>query len=466
MNLQVAVADIADCQKELTIEIGADDVKTEYGKAYEAYARYAKVPGFRPGNVPKSIVKQRFAKEINGEVIQQILPHALGHAIEDHKLKVIGSPEVNTDEIKVKEGEALKFTARVTVIPDFELKDYKGLKLTKRVAIVTDEKIAQVMQELREGAAQLVPVEDRPSQLGDFVSINIVGKYVDAPEQEDLKTEDLTIELGGQGVQEEFTTNLTGVKEGDVKEFTVKYPEDFTSEGLAGKTLNFTATVSAVKIKELPELDDNFAQEMAEEYSEEYKTIDEMHAKVRENLIANAGVEAENDLRDEMLESLAKDYDFPLPEPLVERQANSRLQEFVQRLFRSGVPPQAARQINWEERQAEERKRAQNDVRLALLLGAVADAEKINVTREDLDSEIERIAASVGQSVDEIEARLTKEGSLSSIENRLRSDKVVNFLVSQAEITTEEYEEKEAAEENTAVVEEKALADEAGANAE
>ena len=125
------------------------------------------------------------------------------------------------------------------------------------------------MSELREGAAQLIPVEDRPSQLGDFVSINIVGKYVDTPEQEDLKTEDLTIELGGQGVQEEFTTNLTGVKEGDVKEFTVKYPEDFTSEGLAGKTLNFTATVSAVKIKELPELNDDFALEMAEEYSEE-----------------------------------------------------------------------------------------------------------------------------------------------------------------------------------------------------
>ena len=171
-------------------------------------------------------------------------------------------------------------------------------------------------------------------------------------------------------------------------------------------------------------------------------------------------------MRDELLEGLAKDYEFPLPEPLVERQANSRLQEFVQRLFRSGVPPQAARQINWEERQAEERKRAQNDVRLALLLGAVADAEKINVTREDLDNEIERIAASVGQTVDEIEARLTKEGSLSSIENRLRSDKVVNFLVSQAEITTEEYEEKETAEENTAVVEEKAQADEAGASAE
>ena len=260
MNLQVVVADIADCQKELTIEIPASDVQSEYNKAYDAYARYAKIPGFRPGKVPRAVVKQRYAKEIKGEVINNLLPHAIGHAIEDHKLKVIGSPNVNPDEIEIKEGEPLSFKSQVTVLPDFELKNYQGVTVTKRVARVTNEIVERTMEELRAQAAQLVPVEDRASQIGDFVSINLVGKYIDPPEEEDLKTEDLVIELGADGVQAEFNDNLTGVKEGEVKEFTVKYPEDFPSKGLVGKTLDFTATINSVKIKELPALDDEFAR--------------------------------------------------------------------------------------------------------------------------------------------------------------------------------------------------------------
>jgi trigger factor len=217
---------------------------------------------------------------------------------------------------------------------------------------------------------------------------------------------------------------------------------NFQAEGLAGKTLDFTATVNAVKAKELPELSDELAEELGEEFGAEYKTIEEMRAQIRENLKANAEAEAEGELRDALLKTLAQDYDFPLPEVLVEQQANSRLVDFLQRLYRSGMPPQAARQIDWEARKTEEMQRAANDVRIALLLGAISEAEKITVTREDLDNEIERIAEALNQSPEEVEARLTKEGGVSSIENRLRSDKVMEFLVSQAEITMEEFDNK------------------------
>ena len=151
-------------------------------------------------------------------------------------------------------------------------------------------------------------------------------------------------------------------------------------------------------------------------------------------------------MRDALLKTLAEGYDFPLPEPLVERQADSRIVDFLQRLYRGGMPPQAARQIDWDARKAEEMVRAANDVRLALILGAISEAEKITVTREDLDDEIEHIAEASNQSPEEIEARLTKDGSLSSIENRLRSDKVMELLVSQAEITIEEVDNKQATE--------------------
>lgn len=446
MNLQVAIADVADCQKELTIEIGANEVQEEYNKAYNGFARYAKVPGFREGKAPRAVIKQRFTKEIKSEVVKQLVPHALGHVIEEHKLRVIGEPSINGDDLVVKEGEPLAFKSLVYVLPEFELKNYQGLSLTKRIAQVTDEGVEQVIADLRETAAQLVPVEDRPSQAGDFVSVNLVGKYVDPVEEEDLKTEDLVIELGSEGVQSDFNDNLTGVQEGDERQFTVSYPTDFQSEGLAGKTLAFTATVNAVKIKELPELDDEFAEEIAEEYGEEYATLEEMRAQIRENLIANADAEADAALRDKLLSTLVQEYDFPLPDPLVQQQANSRLNNFLQQLFKSGMPPQAMQQINWEERKAVEVKNAITDVRLALILGMIAETEKIVVTQEDMDAEIERIADAVGQSPEEVEARLTKEEGMPNIVSRLRSDKVVDFLVSQAAITTEEYDPKEATE--------------------
>ncbi len=446
MNLQVAIADVADCQKELTIEIGANEVQEEYNKAYNGFARYAKVPGFREGKAPRAVIKQRFTKEIKSEVVKQLVPHALGHVIEEHKLRVIGEPSINGDDIVVKEGEPLAFKSLVYVLAEFELKTYKGLSLTKRIAQVTDEGVEQVIADLREQAAQLVPVEDRPSQTGDFVSVNLVGKYIDPIEEEDLKTEDLVIELGSEGVQVDFNDNLMGVQEGDERQFTVKYPEDFQSEGLAGKTLAFTATVNAVKIKELPELDDEFAEEIAEEYGEEYATIEEMRAQIREKLIANAEAEGEAEMRDNLLGGLVQEYDFSLPEPLVQQQANSRLNNFLQQLFRSGMPPQAMQQINWEERKAAELKNAITDVRLALILGLIAETEKIVVTQEDMDAEIERLADAVGQSPEEVEARLTKEDGMPNIVSRLRSDKVVDFLVSQAAITTEEFDPKQTTE--------------------
>ena len=446
MKVQVAIAEVADCQKELTIEIGANEVQEEYNKAYGSFSRYAKVPGFREGKAPRGIIKQRFAKEIKEEVLKQLIPHALGHAFEENKLRVIGDPAIEGEDIVLKEGEPLTFKSRVFVLPDFELKDYKGLKLTKRVVRVTDENVDKVIADLREGAAQLVPVEDRAAQAGDFVSINLVGKYVDAADTEDITTEDLVIELDSEGVQPDFNEQLMGVKEGEVKQFTVKYPEDFQAQGLAGKTLDFTATVNAVKIKEIPELNEEFVEELAEEYEEEYKTVEELRARILENLKANADAEAEGEMRDALLKTLAEGYDFPLPEPLVERQADSRLVEFLQRLYRSGMPPQAARQIDWEGRKAEEMGRAANDVRVALILGAISEAEKVTVTREDMDDEIEHIAEATNQSPEEVEARLTKEEGLSSIENRLRSDKVMELLVGQAEITIEEVDNKQATE--------------------
>lgn len=432
MKLEVAITDTAQCKKDLAIEVHADEVKQEFNKTYDVYLHNAKVPGFRPGHVPRGVIKQRFGKDIKDEVLGQLLPHALQHVISDHKLHVVGSPEIN--DLSFNEGEALRFKASVEIVPEFELQEYKGVKAAKRVARVTDEDVDHVLDQLREGGAQLVPIEDRPAQEGDYVSINLVGKYVEPPEAEDITADEVVIELGGEGVQPEFDEHLRGVKVGDGREFRVVYPEDFNAKGLAGKTLDFTATVTAVREKELPEADDEFAQELGQ-----FESLAELRQKLREDLERNAEGQAELRLRDELTEQVVKAYDFPLPDSMVEKQTSERLRDLIYRMIRSGIAPQAAEQINWEERRAEERIHAVRDVRTAIVIGYIADAENIEITPGEIEVEVAHMAAAAREPLDALRARLTKEGGLTSIENRLRYQKALDAIVKNAEITIEEF---------------------------
>ncbi len=442
MKLEVVVTDVSQCQKELAIEVSAAEVKAEFEKAYDAYTRYAKVPGFRPGRVPRGVVKQRFSKEAKDDVVGQLLPHALQHAITDNKLRVIGEPRIN--DFSVSEGEPLKFSVSVEVLPSFEVQEYKGLKATKQVARVADEDVDNVLQRWRESSAELVPVEDRAAQSGDFVTINLTGKYLDPQgphEEEGITANDLQIELGAEGVQPEFNDNLQNVKEGDVREFRVSYPADFSSPGLAGKTVDFSATVLSVKQKELPELDDDFAQEAGN-----YENLQDMRAKVRENLEQEANQRAESRLRDNLLEQILSQYDFEVPPSLTEQQAEDRTRELAMLMLRSGASPQVIREMNWQEQLKLARESAVRDVRAALVVARIGDAEGVSVTDEEVDAEIEKMAAARNESAEQLKARLTKEEAVSSIENRLRYQKAMNAVVNHAEVTTVEISATEEAE--------------------
>lgn len=442
MKVEVVVTDVSQCKKDLAVEVAAEEVKKEYDKAYDAYVRYVKVPGFRPGRVPRGVVKQRFSKEVKEEVIGQLLPHALQHVVVDHKLKVVGDPQIN--DITVAEGEAMKFKASIEVLPDFELKEFKGLKATKRVMRITDEDVDKVIERWRENAAEFVPIEDRPSQKGDFVSINLVGKYVEPKEtyeQEDLTAEDVQIELGSENVQPEFDENLMGVQAGDVREFRVNYPEDYDSKGLAGKAVDFTATVVAVREKELPELDDEFAKDNGD-----YLSLQDMRDKVREMLVSRAESEATSKLHDEVLDRLLEENDFDVPDSLIEKRASDRVREFAYSLMQMGLPPQATEGINWHQRIIEAREQAKRDVRAALLVSRIGEAEGISISQEEIDGEIEKMANDSGEELEELKARLTSDEAVSSIESRLRYRKSLEFIINNAEVAVEEITEDTKAE--------------------
>ncbi len=438
--MQVAVADLSQCRKDLTVEVPVEEVKAAFDKAYDAYARYVKIPGFRPGRAPRGVVKQRFAKEAKEEVVKNLVQHALEHAVADHNLHIVGHPQI--DDISVSEDEPMRFKATLEVMPEFELKEYKGLTLTKRIELVTDKDIDNVLERFRESSAEFVPVEDRPSQDGDFVSVNLVGKYVEPPEEEDLKSDDVQIEIGGSNVQSEFNENLRGVKANEVREFRVKYPDDFSSKGLAGKTIDFTANVVAIREKEAPALDDDFARDFGD-----YENLQQLRDKIRENLAETAEGRAESRLRDDAVKRIMEDYDFELPPALVEPQAAERTREFAYMLLRNGVPAQTIREMNWEERMNEARPQAERDLRLSMVLFKIGDAENIEINSQEIDEEIERMVQMAqmeggAEPADQLKARLTKDDSLSSIENRLRYQKAVETIVNHAQVTVEEIVEE------------------------
>ena len=419
------------------MEIPGDTVRAETDKIAADLARKVDVPGFRRGHVPKSVVKTRFRKELRDEMLSQILPHSLGDAIREKELKVIGEPSV--EDLKFKDDESIDVTFNLEVAPEFTLSKYQELPLTKNIYKVSDEDVDKSIEHLRERQTQLVPVEDRGAETGDLVTLNLAGQIPVAEDQpgepEEIKQQDLDVELGAAGVLKEFTEGLAGVKPGDLRTFTVEYPADYKPEKFAGRAVNYTAEVTAVRAKELPEIDDDFARTV----SEDFKTIDELRADIRSKLEHEAEHKSDSEFRSSTMEKLIDRNRFDVPEYVVEKQIDSRMNSLFRQMSGRGMDPRQL-QIDWEGIREGQRERAEREVRGSFILDHIAEKEKIEVSDEELSGEIRQYAESMGQSEEVLRARLTKEGSLDSITEQVRHRKALDFVIASAEIRTEEKE--------------------------
>ena len=462
--MKTEVADVSQTRKEIKIEIEAADVHAELERVTQEYARAVTVPGFRKGHAPVTVVRTRYKKDIQGDVLKRLVPEAVEQAIEQSGLQVIGQPDVHLDNENLDKlgQEPITLHAHVEVMPELALGEYRGLEAARRTRPVTDEEIERIIENLRETSASLQPVEDRAAEAGDTVTVDIQGRYVEPAEEEDINASDVDVVIGGEGVLAEFNENLTGVRPDEVRTFTVKYPEDFgpggakaegeeKKGGLAGKTVEYTATVSAVRRKEIPALDDDWVKSLGEE---EVETVEQLRARVRENLSKNAEHESEHRLRDEVLSQLIERHRFEVPETIVSYQANQILQSMIRDMISRGADPRT-QDINWEAMRDLVRERAGDDVRGSMLLERVAEAENIEVSQGEIDAEIESIAGGSRQSVEQVRAALTKQGGERSIADRLRNRKALDFLVQHARVREEEWRE-EAAETEAAAGEEQA----------
>jgi trigger factor len=422
------------CKREIELEIPAENVQKASEKVARDIARVARVPGFRPGKAPVTLIRRRFAEDIQGEVVQSLVPEYLGKALDEKKLVPVTRPEV--DKVEFKEGEPLKFRAIFEVLPEFELGDYKNLKVEIEAVDVGDAQVDKAIDELRDRSATFVPIEGRPAKDGDFVLIKLNGTPVGGGEQ--VQADNILCHLGAEETLESFTENLGGVSAGETKRFRSEYPKDYPDPKLAGKTYDYVVEVQELKEKKLPEATDEFAKDAASALGAEGSSIAnlaELRGKIRENLEAAKDQRQAAQAREKILDLLVKQHDFPVPEALVENQLDVRLERVVRSLVAQGLDPRAVN-VDWVSLRRRQHDRAVDDVKAELLLDRIATAEQIDATDEDVEKEIATFAERSGDSRTAIRARLTKQGALDRMKSKLRSDKTIEWLYRTAHIET------------------------------
>jgi trigger factor len=416
----------ATCRRELDLEIPADEVSKAMERVTKEFAKVARVPGFRPGKAPITLIRRRFADDIKGEVLQSLVPERVEKAVSEQKLTPVSQPKV--EQLDFNDGQALKFRAVFEVLPEFELGNYKDLQLEMPVMDVVDEDVTKTLEDMRERAAAFAPTEGRAVQDGDFVQLKLTG--TPEGEGEPLQADSVLCHIGAEETMAPFNENLRGVNIGDHKEFDVPYPADYPDAKLAGKTYHYSVDVLGIKTKKLPELNDDFAKDVSDAI-----TLDELNKKIREGLEHQRDHKQKDLLREKVLGEIVKLHDFPVPQSLVEHQMDVRLERVVRSLAQQGVDPRAVN-IDWVSLRKRNEDRAKDDVKAELIVDRIATAENIDVTEEEVEHELQHLAGHSNESAEAIRARLTKQGTLDRIKAKLRSDKTLDWLAQNARVST------------------------------
>ncbi len=415
------------CKREIELEIPADEVSKSMSKIARDIAKVARVPGFRPGKAPLTLIQRRFAEEIKGEMMQSLVPERLEKELSEKKLNPVTQPHLH--DVEFKEGEPLKFKAVFEVLPEFELGEYKNLEIEIPSMDVADEDVNKTLEEMRQRAAAFAPVEDRPIADGDYANLKLTGVPTGGG-AEPIQAENVLCHIGDENTLAEFNTHLRGARPGEHKKFDVVYPKDYPDPKLAEKTYHYNVEVLGIKEKKLPELNDDFAKDVSNE-----PTLDGLKAKVRENLEAARDQRQREVADNKILETLVARHDFPVPEALVENQMDSRLERVVRSLAAQGVDPRAVN-VDWVSMRQRQRERALTDVKAELLLDRIATAENIEATEEQLSQQIAALAGRGEESAEALRARLTKQGALDRMKSKLRSDLTLDWLYRNARIKT------------------------------
>jgi trigger factor len=433
-----------DCTRELVIDVSADDVAAAWRKVAANYRKYAKIPGFRAGKVPESVIRRRFAAEIRKEVIDTLLPERFNKAVNEQNLRPVGQPKVT--ELTLEDESPLHAKTVFEILPAFSIDGYKDVKVDKPSVEITEEEFQHELEHLRDSRATIEPVEEeRALQDGDWAEISYKGQIqppsspdssidpsATAPEgaaepqpveAQPIGGENTLVEIGGKDTVEAFTNSLRGVKPGQELKVEVIYPADYSEAKLAGKTVAYDVEVKAIKKRTLPELNDDFAKELGH-----YENYAALETSVREYIASRKRRSVEAETKDRLFAALAERFTFPVPESLVQDQIDTRLERGLRALAAQGMQPEQMRKLDFTRLRAAQRDSALAEVKTNVLLDRIAGEENITVSDEELDRELQIVSLQSREPLDALKVRLTKDGGLDRIREQLRRDKTASVL--------------------------------------
>ncbi|HKW96397.1 MAG TPA: trigger factor [Bryobacteraceae bacterium] len=418
---------VEGCRHSLDISVPVDTVDAETERVVNSFQKRAKLPGFRPGHAPPNLIRKQFAGDIRQQVLENLVPKFLNKELEKTDLRIVGTPDIS--DVQFERGQPLKFKAEFEVLPEIELKDYQNLSVAYQDPQITDEDVAKRLEELRDQKADYSNVDPRPIADGDYAVISI--ESISGVEGQPVKQNEMMLHIGGEDTVPAFTENLRGLTPGDEKDFDVTYPEDYGQSKLAGRTIRFHAVVKGIRKKELPELNDEFAQDLGD-----FRTMDELRDALRKSMFAQKQVEAQRAAKDKIVEGLVYLHDFPVPEAFIDRQVRNRVEQTLHSLAAEGVDASKI-QLDWQKLKSAQRDKALREVKASLLLSKIAEREAIAATRDEVDKEVERIAKQQREPFAAVRLRFEKDGTMGRIASHIQTEKTLNYLFEHAQKTVE-----------------------------
>ncbi|MBM3812800.1 MAG: trigger factor [Acidimicrobiia bacterium] len=425
-----------ECKRTLEFTVSAEEVETETARVVGELQKKVRLPGFRPGKAPASIIRSRFASDIRQEVIDAIVPRVFHQRTERDNLRVVGSPGVT--EMRFEKGEPMQFTVEFEVAPEIELGEYRGLTVPYDEPTVSAEEVEERLEQLREAKAEYVNVDPRPVADGDHAVVSL--RSVEGVEGDPITNDEMILHIGSADTMVEFNENLLGMAPEEEKEFEVSYPENYGAERLAGKRVKFHVTLKGLRKKELPELNDEFAGEVGD-----FRDMEELREEVRKSMLADREQAAQTEAKNKLVDVLVEAHQFPVPEAFIERQIEVNLESRIRELAMQGVDPRSLK-IDWQKVKESQREPAMRDVKASLLLDRIGDREAIETLTDEVDREIHRMAKQLRETPAALRMRLEKDGSLRRLANRIRTEKVLSFLFENARKVAPELAEEKAEE--------------------
>jgi trigger factor len=412
--------------REVAVEVPADEVARAFRSVIKRYQKQARIPGFRAGKVPETLIRSKFADAIRQDVVESVLPARFRTAIDEQNLHPISQPQVT--DLKLEDGQPLAFKAAFEVLPEFSIEGYEQVKVEKPDAALTDEEFDSELDQIRDSRSTMEPVtEDRALADGDWAQISFKGEFQgEAPpeaEGQPISGEDVMVEIGGKNTLASFNEALRGAKPGQELKFEVGYPADFGEKKLAGKTVAYDVEVKAIKKKIQPEMNDEFAKELGD-----HEGMEDFRTKLRQHMADDKERRSKAETQNKLTEALVGHFDFPVPESLIQNQIDARLDRGLRALAAQGMRTEDMRKLDFARLREGQRESAVAEVKATLILDKIADAEKIEVSEDEMEQELQIISVQTREPMETLRSRLTNEGALARIREQLRREKTASLL--------------------------------------